>query len=108
MRKTLYQDLMASIREAGQIARGERKRSRVHYYGKARVLELRAGFSPRMIRLARKRMRLSQAQLAAALRISKATLQDWEQGRRHPRGPSAALVRVFVKKPEAVVEALHG
>ena len=108
MEKTLFKDLMASIGEAGQIARGERRASRLHVYSQARVRDLRAGFSPRTIRQARKRMHLSQSQLAAVLKISKATLQDWEQGRREPRGPSAALICVFVKKPKAVVEALHG
>jgi putative transcriptional regulator len=38
--------------------------------------------------------------------VSKGTLQNWEQGRRHPRGPAKALLRVFEKDPEAVVRAL--
>ena len=36
----------------------------------------------------------------------KGTLQNWEQGRRHPRGPAKALLRVFEKDPKAVVRAL--
>jgi putative transcriptional regulator len=38
--------------------------------------------------------------------VSKSTLQNWEQGRRHPRGPAKALLRVFEKDPKAVVRAL--
>ena len=108
MEKTLFKDLMASVREAGEITRGERKAGRMHHYSAAQVRALRVGVSPKLIQKTRKRLHLSQSRLATVLCISKSTLQDWEQGRRAPRGPSAALVRVFIKRPEAVVEALHG
>jgi DNA-binding transcriptional regulator YiaG len=36
----------------------------------------------------------------------KGTLQNWEQGRRRPRGPAKALLQVFEKDPKAVVRAL--
>jgi putative transcriptional regulator len=39
------------------------------------------------------------------IRVSKGALQNWEQGRRHPRGPAQTLLRVFEKDPEAVVPA---
>ncbi len=38
--------------------------------------------------------------------VSAATLQNWEQGRRHPEGPARALLKVASHNPEAVAEAL--
>lgn len=38
--------------------------------------------------------------------VSVATLQNWEQGRRHPEGPARALLRIAAKNPEALLEAL--
>lgn len=49
---------------------------------------------------------LSQSEFAAALSISKRTLQEWEQGRRAPSGAAQALIRIVRKHPEVVREAL--
>ena len=40
------------------------------------------------------------------IRASKDTLESWEQGRRRPRGPAKALLRVFEEDPKAVIRAL--
>ena len=56
----------------------------------------------------RQRMRLSQADFARMLRVSLRTLQNWEQGRRSPTGPAAALLRVMDREPRAALRALHG
>ena len=34
------------------------------------------------------------------------TLQDWEQGRRHPQGPAVALLRIAEQHPEVFAD-LH-
>ncbi|MCG5547525.1 helix-turn-helix domain-containing protein [Halorhodospira halochloris] len=39
---------------------------------------------------------LTQEQLATELGINVRTLRDWEQGRRQPKGPSQALLRLFI------------
>lgn len=49
---------------------------------------------------------LSQSEFASALRISKRTLQEWEQGRRAPSGAAQALIRIARKHPDVVREAL--
>jgi putative transcriptional regulator len=49
---------------------------------------------------------LSQAEFAAALSISKRTLQEWEQGRRAPSGAAQALIRIASKHPAIVRDAL--
>ncbi len=56
----------------------------------------------------RRRLDLSQSAFAALLGVSVRTLQDWEQGRRKPRGPALSLLRVAEREPEAVGRALRG
>jgi len=61
---------------------------------------------PNEVALARQGTGLSQAEFAAALSISKRTLQEWEQGRRSPSGAAQALIRIASKHPDVVREAL--
>ena len=89
-----FEELTKSIKQAGEIRRGERRPSR------------RFEFKPVDIKAIRHRLELSQSQFALLIGVSKATLQNWEQGRRSPEGPARALLRVVEKKPEAVLEAL--
>jgi len=53
---------------------------------------------------ARLKSGLSQAQFAAALRISARTLQQWEQGRRHPSGAAETLLKIVFRHPEVLSE----
>lgn len=62
--------------------------------------------SPNEVALARQVTGMSQAEFAAALSISKRTLQEWEQGRRSPSGAAQALIRIASKHPDVVREAL--
>jgi putative transcriptional regulator len=77
------------------------------------VREMKAGQAARVTSVelneviqAREGTGLSQAQFAAALCISKRTLQEWEQGRRSPSGAAQALIRIARLHPEVVREAL--
>lgn len=56
--------------------------------------------------VARKVLRQSQEGFAALLGISTATLQGWEQGRRIPHGPAQTLLRVAMKHPQEVLDAV--
>ena len=58
------------------------------------------------IRAIRARTGLSQPAFAQRLRVSVATLRNWEQGKRHPQGPARALLRIIDKAPEAAMAAL--
>jgi putative transcriptional regulator len=94
MKKNDFDNLTASIREAGRIRRGAAKPSRVKE------------FAPVNVKAIRRRLGKSQTQFAHMIGVSVATLQNWEQGRRRPEGPARALLRVAATNPEAVAAAL--
>ena len=56
--------------------------------------------------LVRVRMKsgLSQTQFAAALGVSKRTLEQWEQGRREPSGAARTLLKIAERHPEVLLE----
>lgn len=89
-----FDELTASIRQAGRIRRGETKPSRVFKHATVNAKSVR------------KRLGKSQAAFAQMIGVSVATLQNWEQGRRRPVGPAQALLKVAAKNPELVAEAL--
>ena len=91
-----FELLVESIKQAGEIKRGERKASRVFE------------FSPLDVKAIRARLHQSQGEFARMIGVSVATLQNWEQGRRKPEGPARALLQVALRNPEAVKEALDG
>lgn len=94
MSSELYKELAKSIKEAGRIRKGKAEPSRVFTYDAIDIRKLRESID------------VSQSQFARMIGVSKSTLQNWEQGRRRPRGPARALLRVFEKDPKAVVSAL--
>jgi putative transcriptional regulator len=94
MKKQDFDNLVASIREAGRIRRGEAAPSR------------RTDFAPPDIKAIRARLGQSQAQFARMIGVSVATLRNWEQGRRRPEGPARALLKVAAADAQAVAAAL--
>ena len=77
------------------------------------IREMKAGASARITQVtpnevaaARLKTGMSQAQFAKALHISARTLQEWEQGRRHPSGAAQALIQIAFRHPEVIAEVL--
>ena len=60
-------------------------------------------FLPSNVKSIREKMDLSQSAFAGLLGVSVRTLQEWEQGRRVPKGPAQALLRVADRHPEALL-----
>jgi putative transcriptional regulator len=56
---------------------------------------------------ARQSVNLTQKEFARLLNVSVDSVQDWEQGRRSPRGAARTLLRVAHEHPE-VLEQLDG
>jgi putative transcriptional regulator len=47
---------------------------------------------------------LSQSLFAKLLGVSLRTLQEWEQGRRHPSGAAQTLLKIALRHPEVLQE----
>lgn len=94
MREKDFKKLTGSIKQAGKIRRGEMKPSRIFQ------------FNPTDIKKIRLRLKKSQSEFALMIGVSISTLQNWEQGRRQPRGPAQALLKIAAEKPKAIIEAL--
>lgn len=90
-----FAELIASIKEAGKIQRGEMEASRSYE------------FSEPNIKAIREKLGFSQSKFAALIAVNVRTLQNWEQGHRQPTGPAKVLLRLVETAPEWVIENLH-
>jgi len=96
MDKELFDDLVQSLKEAGDIANGVSEPSR------------RFEMVTTDVKATRERIGLSQGEFARLMRVSVKTLQNWEQHRRSPTGPAAALLKIVAASPELALRSLHG
>ena len=60
----------------------------------------------RYARRIRRRLGLSQMELARRIGVPHETIRNWEQGKRCPTGAARALLRVLDKAPEAALHVL--
>ncbi len=90
MNDALFDELLASVREGGSILREKQEASRMYIVDTPDVKQIR------------ERYQLSQTEFATLLGISIKTLQNWEQGRRKPRGAARVLLQVAAKYPDVV------
>ncbi len=95
MNKTMFDELLRSVEEMDAIVAGKKK--------PARKFE----FPDPEVKAIREKVGLSQAKFAMLIGVSKRTLENWEQGRRHPTGPAKALLRILDADPKQAVEALY-
>jgi putative transcriptional regulator len=58
------------------------------------------------VRAIRARTGLSQADFARSIGVKKATLLNWEQGRRTPDGPARVLLALIAREPGVVQRVL--
>ncbi len=95
MNDELFAELVESVREGGAILRGEKEPFRRFEIAAPDVKQIRD------------RYELSQSEFAALLGVSIKTLQNWEQGRRTPRGAARVLLHVAAKHPDAVWDVVQ-
>lgn len=96
MKDELFNELLESVKQGGEILRGSRKAKRIFNFTEPDVKAIREHYG------------LSQAKFSKLLGISPATLRNWEQGRRKPDGPARILLCVAAKHPKAVLDRLYG
>ncbi|MEA1050594.1 NadS family protein [Lamprobacter modestohalophilus] len=88
------QELVASIEGAGKIRRGEAKPSRTFELPEPDVKAIREAVG------------FSQSKFAPLIGVNVRTLQNWEQGHRHPTGPAKVLLRLVQSDPASVFKNL--
>lgn len=94
MNKKLFAELVESVTQMNEIARGERAPSREFHVDALAIKALRS------------KLGLSQPKFARLLNVDVGTLRNWEQGRREPTGPARALLTAIRRDPEHVLRAL--
>ena len=96
MDKTLFEELVGALKEAKASAKGRAKPSR------------RFEVTAPDAKAVRGQTGLSQVDFAKLMRVGVKTLQNWEQHRRNPTGPAAALLEIVATAPEVALKSLHG
>jgi len=95
MEQNLFDDLLQSLKEAQAIAKGEAEASR------------RFELAAPDVKAVREQTGLTQQEFAQFMRVSIKTLKNWEQRRRNPTGPAAALLKIVATAPEVAVKSLY-
>lgn len=95
METALFDDLVQSLKEAKAISKGEMPAAR------------RFTVLPPDAKAVREKTGLSQVDFARLMQVSVKTLQNWEQHRRNPTGPAAALLKIVSTAPEVALKSLH-
>lgn len=95
MEPSLFDDLVQSLKEAKAISKGQAEASR------------RFEMTPLDVKAVREKTGLSQSEFAQLIHVSIKTLQNWEQHRRNPTGPAAALLKIVLMAPEMVLKVLN-
>ena len=94
MNKKHFGEMLGSLDEAVEIARGKRK--------PARAYTLREPDA----RAIRRSLGMTQMEFAELLNVPVATIQGYEQGRRAPDAPARSLLRVALAAPE-LLRSIH-
>jgi putative transcriptional regulator len=102
--------LTASLREAVQVERGQKRparRRRVHVTARDVAVAPPRDYGAPKVQAIRKRLGLSQTVFATTLNVSPATVRAWEQGARVPDGPSRRLLEIADRHPDILLENLR-
>jgi putative transcriptional regulator len=86
-KRNVWQEVLDSVRE---IKAGGGKKTNIEAKSYVVRVRIKSG--------------LSQAEFAAALGVSKRTLEQWEQGRRKPSGAAKQLLKIAERHPEVLLE----
>ena len=95
MNDELFNALLESVQQADDIIHGKAKPARITAFAEPEVKAVRA------------KTGLTQERFAMVVGVSKRTLENWEQGRRHPTGPARALLKLLDADPVHALKALQ-
>ena len=124
----LFQSLVTSLKQGAAIRKGTlqparvtklevkaapkkmpiaRKAGHIVSPGVKAATPARSRIKPVDAKKVREKTGLSQTQFAFVIKVSVATLRNWEQHRREPTGPAEALLKIMEKAPEVALQALN-
>lgn len=95
MREEHFNQLIASIEEAGKIRRNQAEPSRSFHFPEPDVKAIRESIG------------FSQSKFASLIGVNVRTLQTWEEGRQHPTGPAKVLLCLVQSDPDTVFKNLQ-
>ena len=95
MDNAMFKELLESVKQMDAIVQGKQKPARRFEYPEPEVKAIR------------EKAGLSQRRFAVLIGVSQRTIENWEQGRRHPTGPAKALLKILDADPEHTIRALH-
>ncbi len=90
-----FDELLSSVQEMNAIVKGKKKAYR------------KFDFPDPEVKAIRERLGVSQDKFAMILGVSKRTVENWEQGRRHPTGAARSLLKIVESDPEFALQALR-
>ncbi|MDZ7718902.1 MAG: NadS family protein [Balneolaceae bacterium] len=94
MNDEMFNELLESVKQAGDIRKSKRKPSRHTVIEEPDVAAIREKYD------------MTQKEFSMLLGISVGTLRNWEQGRRKPQGPAKVLLKIAEKRPKAILDSL--
>jgi len=95
MNDEMFNELLASVEEMDAIKKGKAEPGRQFKFDEPEVKAIRI------------KIGMTQSKFAALIGVSQRTLENWEQGRRHPTGPARALLKIVEADPEGAIRTLH-
>ena len=95
MNNELFEELLASVEEMDSIKNSKLKPGRESTFQEPEVKAIRA------------KIGMTQNKFATLIGVSQRTIENWEQGRRHPTGPARALLKIVDADPESALRTLH-
>lgn len=110
-----YTEIAEGLKQAVAISKGEAQPARRIAYSadevkairEGRAAEVKAARMAMEVKAIRERLALSQTEFARLIQVNVRTLQNWEQGHRHPTGPAAALLKIVSGAPDVALRVLH-
>ena len=93
----LGEHVLEGLQDAVQYAKGDTDGQRTH---KVKIPE------DMNVKMIRKKLDMSQREFSEMFGFSIHSVRNWEQGKRHPKGPARILLMVISKAPQTVRQVL--
>jgi putative transcriptional regulator len=94
MKQKDFEELLESVKEGGRILRGVQEPSRRFDHAQ-------------WVNDIRQKLNKTQKEFAELIQVPVSTVRNWEQGRRVPKGPAIALLKLVSSLPKRSLQILQ-